>query len=764
MLTALSPSMLQTILDEHPDPMTLHLPVFGENGSTVVDFTLAYCNKTQRQQANLPVDDMIGQKVSELYGYSPEGRQLLLRQLLDVYVSGRELDSTYYNEVLDVFFNVNRRKVSDGVLTVAKNVTAQVKEQLEKENQQHLVDLILRTSLNGWFICEAVLDDDQQVVDFIITRINPRFSRLSGLTEEQVIGQRYLHLFPATAEQGAFELNCRVFKTGNTEKHRMHYEGNNMNAWYDVAASKLDERSIIVTFADVTEHVHALEEVQQKSHLVNSILAHSPVGIAYGKVIRNKDGHIIDGQTILANDAAISFSGIPRELFLTKTAVELEPNIVDSPYFQKILHTMHTGEPTQVEYHVEHSDKWIEISIGRMDSDHLIIVYADITDRKRTLAEIEQKTALLDNILLYSANGISVTSVIRNAAGAVIDGRTILANDAAVAYTGLPREVYLTKTATELEPNILQSPFFQLCLRTLETGEPAFVQYQLESTGRWLEVSVSRMDSEHLITIFTDITSSKEANLQQQRLVTDLRRSNAALEEFTRAASHDLKEPIRKVHFFTDKLKNQLGDRLNEEEAGILRKVETATERMRLLVDDLLEYSHLNENPAEKETIDLNEKMTMILSDIELLVQDKRAVIEIDPLPVVQGYRRQLQQLFQNLLANALKYSKPGVPPYILVKAKERFGRDVGFSLPPHAAARLFYCIEICDNGIGFHQDDADRIFNVFTRLHGNKEYPGTGIGLSIVKRVVENHEGFIYARGEQGNGACFTVLLPAPG
>ena len=144
------------------------------------------------------------------------------------------------------------------------------------------------------------------------------------------------------------------------------------------------------------------------------------------------------------------------------------------------------------------------------------------------------------------------------------------------------------------------------------------------------------------------------------------------------------------------------------------------------------------------------------------MIREKNATIEVDKLPIVKGHRRQLQQLFQNLISNSLKYSKPGTVPYIQIKSKEIVGGDAPVSISPEDASQKFYLIEVCDNGIGFDQTDAERIFNVFTRLHGNKEYPGTGIGLSIAKKVVENHHGYIYAKGETGKGACFNVLLPA--
>jgi signal transduction histidine kinase len=182
---------------------------------------------------------------------------------------------------------------------------------------------------------------------------------------------------------------------------------------------------------------------------------------------------------------------------------------------------------------------------------------------------------------------------------------------------------------------------------------------------------------------------------------------------------------------------------------------------MRLLIDDLLQYSLVNHRHAEIEEVDLNRKLTLVLEDLEVQVQEKHAQIKVGALPTVNGYRRQLQQMFQNLISNALKYNKPGEVPVISISSRQVSGVDSGLNVPSGLWNDQFYLIEVTDNGIGFDQNDADRIFNMFTRLHGKYEYSGTGVGLSIVKKVVENHNGYIKAVSAPGKGATFSILLP---
>ncbi|HEY1114762.1 MAG TPA: ATP-binding protein [Chitinophagaceae bacterium] len=240
----------------------------------------------------------------------------------------------------------------------------------------------------------------------------------------------------------------------------------------------------------------------------------------------------------------------------------------------------------------------------------------------------------------------------------------------------------------------------------------------------------------------------------------ELKHLNTNLEEFAYAASHDMKEPVRKIHFFSDRLKSELGDKLSESQLRLFERLEDASRRMGTLIDDLLAYSQATRGVAKQEEIDLNRRVHRVLEDLDLEVQQKGATISVDPLPVIKGNKRQMQQLLQNLLSNALKYSKPGIAPHIRIAYKEIKGAEAKTSLPVDRTRR-YHLLEVADNGIGFEQSNAERIFNVFTRLHGNAEYKGTGVGLSIVRKVVENHNGFVWAESTLGEGAVFKVLLP---
>ncbi len=307
--------------------------------------------------------------------------------------------------------------------------------------------------------------------------------------------------------------------------------------------------------------------------------------------------------------------------------------------------------------------------------------------------------------------------------------------------------------------------------RYLTTGETQVLNKTIEITALkntgdefYISLTISRTSQGGkiaFIAFIRDITEQKHNQLELERKTKELEQSNANLEGFAYAASHDLKEPIRKIHIFSDRIKESLKDKLEEEDVRMFERMENAAKRMSALIDDLLMYSSVNSGISFFEEVNLKQKVALVLEDLELEIQEKGAIITVDSLPVIKGHQRQLQQLFQNLISNALKYSQAGSAPEICICTKIVRGIDTSLNLSVEDQNKQFHLIEIKDNGIGFAQDDAERIFNVFTRLHGNTEYIGTGVGLTIVRKAIENHSGYITAESQPGKGATFKILFP---
>lgn len=291
--------------------------------------------------------------------------------------------------------------------------------------------------------------------------------------------------------------------------------------------------------------------------------------------------------------------------------------------------------------------------------------------------------------------------------------------------------------------------------RLLQTGEARVLNKTFEVTALrkdgdefYVSLTISRAvvpGSSLFIAFLRDISEQKktELELEQQRI--QLERTNRELEQYAWVASHDLKEPLRKIRTFSDMLLKLSAKDIPEEAINRLQKINDSAERMDKLIEAILMYSHSSADQNFEE-VDLNEIVKEVITDLELIVNNQKASISIDELPVVNGVPFQLRQLFQNLISNALKYNKPGVPPVIQVRCSKEGDA---------------YRIEVKDNGIGFKEEFADKIFQVFQRLVTKEEYEGTGIGLALCKKIVENHGGTIEARSKEGEGASFIILLP---
>jgi len=274
-------------------------------------------------------------------------------------------------------------------------------------------------------------------------------------------------------------------------------------------------------------------------------------------------------------------------------------------------------------------------------------------------------------------------------------------------------------------------------------------------------------EATQIIGIAIDITEIKKAN---ENLKTfnesltkkneELERMNAELGSFTYVASHDLQEPLRKIRTFTDLIFEKEAEQLPETAKNYFIRISSAATRMQNLIEALLSYSSTNTTDIIYEPTDLNLLVDEVRTNISDVLEEKNAVIESSPLPVIETIPIQFHQLFLNIISNAIKYSKNGVPPHIKISSQIVCGCEIKEQGADEKTK--YWKISIADNGIGFEQQYQHKIFELFQRLHGKSEFSGTGIGLAICKKIVQNHRGIITATGHPGTGATFTIFIPA--
>jgi len=296
------------------------------------------------------------------------------------------------------------------------------------------------------------------------------------------------------------------------------------------------------------------------------------------------------------------------------------------------------------------------------------------------------------------------------------------------------------------------------------------VEVSLKTIDRTIPVqlSLTALELEEDITlsiIVTDLTAQKKTQQQlentNQQLVDinhALELSNHDLQQFASVASHDLQEPLRKIQIFSNLLLDKTGNTLTPDSRKYVDKIIDSARRMKTLIMDVLNYSKLSARNNTFDCINLNDVLTEVLEDFELIIQEKEATVSIGSLPCIDINRGQIRQVFQNIISNALKFSKRDEAPVIQIEAQYLGEKSFDSAMKEDGA----YClISIKDNGIGFDEAYLTNIFALFERLHSKDNYEGTGIGLAITKKIMEKHNGLVSAKSRPGEGAEFLLLLP---
>jgi signal transduction histidine kinase len=416
------------------------------------------------------------------------------------------------------------------------------------------------------------------------------------------------------------------------------------------------------------------------------------------------------------------------------------------------------GDPIEVQFT---DGRWILISEKRTDDGGIVGTRSDITELKRREIEMLRISQQLHakNMHFDSALG----NMVQGLCMFDRDQRLIVVNRRYLEIYGFSPEV--------VKPGITLRGLMEYSVSlgnyTVEEAERALAERndparlrvrtvikQRLKDGRIIAVMNEPMEDGGTIATYQDITDTERSAEKMIEYTKKLERSNRELADFAYVASHDLQEPLRKIEAFGDRLVKKYAATLPEEGRMFVNRMQSAAERMRLLISDLLSYSRITTNANPFEFNDLDEVVSGVLSDLQIRIEETEATVNVGDLPKLECDAMQMRQLLQNLIGNALKFRKPGEKPVINVAAE--ISSTHGLPMPGPAAI-----IKIQDNGIGFDNQFKEQIFTIFQRLHSRNEYEGTGIGLATCRKIVERHQGLIEADGKPGEGSIFTITIP---
>lgn len=646
-------------------------------------------------------------------------------------------------------------------------------EEAIKESEQRF-----RTMAEGTDILIAISDETSNATYF-----NKAWTALTGRSMEELLNFGWAHLIHPEDRQHFVAMYLRSFK------ERVPWSGEfrmlDINGNYRWLLSTGPPRfrpdgtfaGYISSSVDITARKEAEDRLLKSEQQVRSLVesAPFPIGVYVGQDMRIE----------FANRAILDAWG-KSDNPIGKPYREILPELANQKIFEQLEGVLSSGIP----YHAKNQRVDLEIQ-GKLQSFYFNYSFtplrdvsgkvygvmntaADVTDLNLAKQKIEQSERNFRNIILQSP----VAMCIMLGPSHIIE----VANDAMIELWGTPHDLVMNKPVFEALPDTRKQGLEELLAHVYATGEtfkanerPVKLVRQGRSETLYLNFTYEPYrDADGtilgILAISIDVTEQVLVRQKIEEVVSertkelalanrDLQKSNEELAQFAYIASHDLQEPLRKISTFSQMLESKLEGNLDEVARNYLNKINHSSSRMNRLIRDVLSYSELvkiNESYAQ---VDLNRVIESILTDYELLIEQKEASVNFRGLPTIEAIPLQMSQLFGNLMGNALKFARKDIKPVIHITAKMLSKEELrSHSLPED----LDYCkIQFADNGIGFNEAHGQQIFNIFQRLHRKSEYDGTGIGLAVCKKIAQNHNGEINAIGSSEKGAVFNVILP---
>jgi two-component system, chemotaxis family, CheB/CheR fusion protein len=674
-------------------------------------------------------------------------------------------------------------------------------------NLNDVVKGVFDTSASGIIVFESVRDDGKRIKDFSIKAANNAVRNILNVNRDDYAGLSLQQHFAMLRSNGLFNKYVEIVEKGRPFFTEISFEKDNKTVWYTIVANKLSD-GLILTLTDITDRKEAEERLRsQYNEILKTKESLKQLNAELELKVKERTFDLSQSEERFRQVASITSDAIWdwslaenkvwwSDSFYTRFGYQKEDPEIHSASFW--FDNIHPSDKQRVREGINHAiegkEDWNSSYRFRKNNGE----YATILDRGivmrdesgipyRMLGSMEDISKTEQISLQLKTKNDQLQSLIQEFTfvtdfmpqmvwATQPDGYHDFFNKGWYDFTGLNYEQTKDKGwSLVLHPDDYARTWkeWDACLRT---GKHYAIEYRMrryDGEYRWfLARAIPLKDNEgkiikwfgtctdiHDQKMETDILEQKieERTYELKRINTELENSNDELMQFASVASHDLQEPLRKIHIFSHLIK----ERFLSEDSGAtdyINRIIKSSSRATNLINDLLSFSRLSGESLFKRT-DLNEIVNEVLGDVELAIIEKKARVKIETLPVIEAVPGQMRQIFQNMITNALKFTRKDTIPEIRIKAEQV--ASLSFNAKKSETGD-FYRISISDNGIGFDPQYLNKIFTIFQRLHPREKYEGTGIGLAITKKIVEKHNGVITAESREGEGAEFILVLPA--
>jgi PAS domain S-box-containing protein len=640
--------------------------------------------------------------------------------------------------VLNVSLSISPIKDSKGQIVGASTITRDITEKKRAE------EVIRRAGLYNRSLIEASLDPLVTISpEGVITDVNKATENVTGFSREKLIGTDFSNYF--TEPEKAKEGYLKVFKEGSVTDYPLeirHRDGHVTPVIYNASVYRDEAGRVIGVFAaarDITERKHA-EESARLAGMYNRSLIEASLD-PFVTIAPN--GEITD-----VNVATENITGFSREKLIGTDFSNYftEPEKAKEGYLKVFKEGSVTDYPLEIRHRDGHVTPVIyNASVYRDEASNVIGVFAaarDITERKRAEEAVKLANAYNRSLIEASLDPLVTISP---------DGRITDVNAATEKVTGHSRAELIGTDFSNYftDPDKAREGYMQVFKEGSVTDYPLKLRHRAgHITPVVYNASVYRDEAGRVSGVFAaarDVTELNKAEEALKQKIAEVERSNAELEQFAYVASHDLQEPLRMVTSYVNLIDRRYKDKLDKDANEFIGYTVEGATRMQQMINDLLAYSRIGTRGKPFEPSDMELILEHALKNLKITIQESDAVVTHDPLPTINADDLQITQIFQNLIGNAIKF-RGDRQPRVHVSAEKK-GDEWIFSVK--------------DNGIGIEPQYFDRIFIIFNRLHTRAEYPGSGIGLAICKKIVERHRGRIWIESKPGEGSTFYFTIP---